>query len=138
MQKEPIYNLLNHYEFLETKEQDQFSGMFGLLVCVGEFVVVRRFGNIELVTDHLESLDEYLYSFSHFYLRSSTPERYCIPKSNERVSDSDFPIFNEDFWDCECEDDFIHQKEMLSVCPKCGAEEENQPDSLALEVEILK
>ncbi len=45
------------------------------------------------------------------------------------------PEFNSDFWDCECKQKYIHKKSILKKCPKCGAEESTQPDSIDSEVE---
>lgn len=39
-----------------------------------------------------------------------------------------------DFWDCECKDDFIHPKKQ-SLCDRCGAVADEQPDSRVNEVE---
>ena len=38
-----------------------------------------------------------------------------------------------EYWDCECEKDFIHLRSQES-CPICKAEQEDQPDSRATEV----
>ena len=43
---------------------------------------------------------------------------------------------NSNYWDCECEENYIHKKSK-TFCSKCGAEEENQPDSHANEVEAM-
>lgn len=40
----------------------------------------------------------------------------------------DFEVTTE-FWDCECEYDFIHDKRVGNYCPKCKSHEEDQPDS---------
>lgn len=42
-------------------------------------------------------------------------------------------ITNENFWDCECDDDFIHPKSQAE-CAKCGTKSEDQPDSRLDEV----
>lgn len=39
----------------------------------------------------------------------------------------------DEYWDCECEKDFIHLRSQES-CPVCKAEQEDQPDSRVLEV----
>ena len=41
------------------------------------------------------------------------------------------------YWDCECEHDYIHPK-TLESCPICEAEQDDQPDSIAEEVEQWK
>lgn len=41
--------------------------------------------------------------------------------------------FNENYWDCECEHDYIHPKTEY-VCSKCKAIQEEAPDSLNSEV----
>jgi hypothetical protein len=45
------------------------------------------------------------------------------------------PLFNPDYWDCNCVENYIH-KRPRNYCPKCGITEENCPDSSAHEVEI--
>ena len=40
------------------------------------------------------------------------------------------------YWDCECKEDFIHNKEQMKECLKCGAKEEDQPDSRVSEVAL--
>ena len=39
----------------------------------------------------------------------------------------------EQFWDCECEVNYIHPKSLL-VCPRCGARQDDCPDSRTNEV----
>lgn len=41
---------------------------------------------------------------------------------------------NDNFWDCECVDDYIHDKKKELTCKVCGALEENQPDSDEAEI----
>ena len=38
------------------------------------------------------------------------------------------------FWDCECDDNYIHYRTSFPVCDKCGTEQDDQPDSRILEV----
>lgn len=138
MQKEPIYNLLEFYDFLETKEPDLFKSPDGMSVSVGDVVVLWRFGKIELVTDSLERLENFLNCFS-ILLPSSNLERkfYKIFQGiPEERKDSFFDPsnFHEAYWDCECRENFIHRKDRLLVCPKCNAHQEDQPDSLVSEI----
>jgi hypothetical protein len=46
-------------------------------------------------------------------------------------------ITNEDFWDCECSENYIHSKSHGNYCPRCRVFSEDQPDSVAIEVEGL-
>lgn len=39
----------------------------------------------------------------------------------------------EEFWDCECEENFMHSKK-IPDCLICGARQEDQPDSRVSEV----
>lgn len=39
----------------------------------------------------------------------------------------------EKYWDCECERNYIHSSSE-TVCPKCGAHRDEQPDSIVAEV----
>lgn len=43
----------------------------------------------------------------------------------------------EDYWDCECNDDYIRTADELDICLRCGAARSGQPDSHKAEV-ILK
>ncbi len=38
-----------------------------------------------------------------------------------------------DFWDCECDKNYIHSK-LDFECVKCGATEDDQPDSVIEEI----
>ena len=38
------------------------------------------------------------------------------------------------FWDCECDKEYIHRKSNCTHCDDCGADAENQPDSIHSEV----
>ena len=40
---------------------------------------------------------------------------------------------NDNYWDCNCEDQYIHPKR-TEVCPICGAHADGQPDSLTTEI----
>jgi len=42
---------------------------------------------------------------------------------------------NLDYWDCECDDNYIHFKARTN-CSKCGAIQEDQPSSRSNEVKI--
>ena len=44
---------------------------------------------------------------------------------------------NENYWDCECEEDYIHEKAKKKYCVKCNTLHFNQPDSRQNEVDIL-
>ena len=46
------------------------------------------------------------------------------------------PLYNPDFWDCNCVQNYIHKKPR-NYCPKCGAIQADCPDSRATEVEIM-
>ncbi len=41
---------------------------------------------------------------------------------------------NESFWDCDCDENYIHSKSMAS-CPMCGINESEAPDSREDEVQ---
>jgi len=41
---------------------------------------------------------------------------------------------DERFWDCECEHNYIHNKQEQQHCGKCGADMDEQPDSHYSEV----
>ena len=43
------------------------------------------------------------------------------------------PILNPNFWDCECESNYIHAKTQKS-CKFCGAIRDEQPDSRQAEI----
>ena len=45
---------------------------------------------------------------------------------------------NQDYWDCECETNYIHKKTELDHCVKCDTYEEDQPDSRQEEIDNMK
>ena len=45
---------------------------------------------------------------------------------------------NPDFWDCECEFDYIHNKSITLSCLICNTSHEEQPDSREIEVQLMK
>lgn len=53
-------------------------------------------------------------------------ENYILKNENQFET-------TEHFWDCECETNYIHPK-CVSVCPRCGAYQEERPDSRTNEV----
>lgn len=44
---------------------------------------------------------------------------------------------NPKFWDCECDENYIHAKAEKTHCPICHTYEEDQPDSMKAEVQLL-
>ena len=44
-------------------------------------------------------------------------------------------ITTNDYWDCECEFDYIHSKAQ-STCSLCGTSSKDQPDSIKDEVDF--
>jgi len=44
---------------------------------------------------------------------------------------------NPKFWDCGCETNYIHAKAETTHCLICDTYEEDQPDSMSNEVELL-
>jgi hypothetical protein len=53
------------------------------------------------------------------------------------VNEPDLTIrLNEDFWDCNCETDYIRPIEQCQ-CLKCGAEEINCPNSRQTEIDSI-
>ena len=41
---------------------------------------------------------------------------------------------HDDYWDCGCDRNYIHEKAVTLVCEKCGYEEDDSPDSRVNEV----
>ena len=50
--------------------------------------------------------------------------------SNDYLKEITHPAF----WDCNCDEDYIHIKSESLHCDKCGAEEDDMPDSHTTEV----
>lgn len=46
-------------------------------------------------------------------------------------------LTNPQYWDCNCLKNYIHHKVDRYVCPKCGAKEEEQPDSRVDEIRLV-
>tara|TARA_Y100000004_G_C8932530_1_gene420668 strand:+ start:385 stop:540 length:156 start_codon:yes stop_codon:yes gene_type:complete len=44
---------------------------------------------------------------------------------------------NENYWDCECDEDYIHEKAKKKHCDKCNSLALNQPDSRQDEIDKL-
>ena len=42
-------------------------------------------------------------------------------------------VLDLDYWDCECEDNYIHHIDE-KFCPECGNHQEDQPSSRAIKV----
>jgi hypothetical protein len=55
---------------------------------------------------------------------------------NKTAGPSNAVVTNNNFWDCECESNYIHTKS-TRLCPHCNAESDEQPDSHQSEVEAL-
>ena len=45
---------------------------------------------------------------------------------------------NDAYWDCNCEENYIHYKKKFKSCLVCGAHQESQPDSMQVEIDELK
>ena len=43
---------------------------------------------------------------------------------------------NENYWDCNCEEDFIHERAKKKYCAKCNSLHFNQPDSRQDEIDL--
>ncbi len=53
-----------------------------------------------------------------------------------KTNDTTPVIQSPNYWDCECENDYIHSK-IETVCEKCGADQTEQPDSRVDEVDRM-
>jgi len=47
---------------------------------------------------------------------------------------SSYEITTEQYWDCECEEDYIRMNQ-VTWCPKCNSYKDDCPDSMIVEVE---
>lgn len=45
---------------------------------------------------------------------------------------------NQSYWDCECDEDYIHKKTEQKSCAKCDTFHEDQPDSRQHEIDELE
>jgi len=43
-------------------------------------------------------------------------------------------VTTEHYWDCECDEKFIHKKSDRLTCPVCGSAEDDSPDSRVREL----
>lgn len=55
---------------------------------------------------------------------------------NERLQHIGDIILNLDYWDCECESNFIHTVSQ-QICDICGSSQEESPSSRENEVQLL-
>ena len=56
----------------------------------------------------------------------------------EQLIDKDEVITNDSYWDCNCDENYIHFKSELQSCVICGAIQTEQPDSMQNEIDVLK
>jgi len=54
-------------------------------------------------------------------------------RKNKMIESMDDIQLTDEYWDCECEKDYIHLR-LQESCPVCKAESEDQPDSRVQEV----
>lgn len=52
---------------------------------------------------------------------------------NERIQKCGDIILNLDYWDCECDDNYIHPI-AIQVCNRCSAHQDENPSSREAEV----
>ena len=45
-------------------------------------------------------------------------------------------LTDDKYWDCACEHKYIHLKAVTLECPRCGAREQEQPDSRVREIPL--
>lgn len=45
---------------------------------------------------------------------------------------------DDNYWDCECEKNYIHLKSDLDHCKICGVDADEMPDSRVNEIEQMK
>ena len=43
---------------------------------------------------------------------------------------------NENYWDCNCEEDYIHERAKKKYCVKCNSLHFNQPDARQDEIDL--
>ena len=65
-------------------------------------------------------------------LAHTEPSIDCLACAREYVWDT--CETDENFWDCECEVGFIHEKTRQAGCPDCHTHMDEQPDSRVLEL----
>jgi len=58
---------------------------------------------------------------------------YLIKLSDFMAKQLPKPITTPKYWDCECESDYVHPQ-YVTICPKCKAVREEQPNSMISEV----
>ncbi len=66
-----------------------------------------------------------------------TSKNYYHNEFGEPIEDIGGFTRNEDFWDCECETDYIHHYSE-EVCPRCHAEYTEMPNARELEVRVWR
>ncbi len=44
-------------------------------------------------------------------------------------------VTNENYWDCDCDENYIHEKAEEKYCPKCDTFHFDQPDSREDEID---
>jgi hypothetical protein len=69
-------------------------------------------------------------------MKNSTVYHDSLNDYNERLQRTGDIILNLDYWDCECESNFIHPISQ-QMCDICGAIQEESPSSRENEVQLL-
>ena len=49
---------------------------------------------------------------------------------NQRLGE----VTHDDYWDCECDENYIHAKKKGNFCPDCNTHEGEMPDSRVIEI----
>ena len=80
------------------------------------------FCDIQRIETRLDRLEAFVFSIKE--------------QLNKKAGPSNAVVTNNNFWDCECESNYIHTKS-TRLCPHCNAESDEQPDSRQSEVEAL-
>ena len=70
----------------------------------------------------LDATPEQLSTLAHFVL------------AVKKLKEIDLAQTNPDYWDCECEANYIHKKADRLACHRCGATQDEQPDSRVSEI----
>ena len=61
------------------------------------------------------------------------PENQRFERKSQMIESMDDIELTDEYWDCECEKDYIHLR-LQDSCPVCKAESEDQPASRVPEV----
>jgi len=78
------------------------------------------------------------YTLDRIAVINQTNLNIIFPNRDAPTVDNQGVITHDHYWDCECDDNYIHSKSDAKYCASCDSYVEDQPDSHFMEVQQHK